>query len=206
MSILVRLGIIGAVVLGLGTFMEGRPNVDAAPGFPRGQELSAARCDSTGAPVINVVQKVVGDVDSGEAGNYWAFDSFARHIQVWDQGGGAYCAIVQYDGKFDAQAGETSPGAGDVLDGDEDGTFHGGYRAIITGDLLDSPTWKTRGSVGTFDYGCDLAGNCPGYVSWIDQYFEPGSGFDYEWWGWTYRAGKHGTWINSADGNSGDIS
>ena len=44
----------------------------------------------------------------------------------------------------------------------------------------------------------------PGW-NWVGQYFESGYNFTYEWWGWIYHAGKHGTWVNSIDGNSGDI-
>jgi hypothetical protein len=112
---------------------------------------------------------------------------------------------VQYEGKFDAQAGQTSPGTGGTLDGDEDGTFQGGYRATIAGTLLSSPTWKTTGMVGTFDYECDISGVCSNYVSWVAKYFNGGAVFTYEWWGWIYHGGKHGTWVNSSDGNAGDI-
>lgn len=177
----------------------------AAPQLNHGTQLNSGECNKVGAPVVNVVQKVVNDVDSGEAGNNWAFDNLTRQIKVWKSSTqDEYCALVKYEGKFDAQAGQQSPGNTESLTGDEDGTFEGGYRATITGDLLLAPAWSTKGSVGTTDYQCDIAGNCPGYVSWIDQYFTPGYGFDYEWWGWIYRAGQN-TWVNSVDGNSGDV-
>ncbi len=179
--------------------------VAAMPLLNWGSEMNASECDKTGAPVINVTQKVINTVDSGEGGNYWAYDNLTRNIQVWETSGGTYCAEVSYQGKFDAQGGQTSPGAGGTLDGDEDGTFQGGYRAAITGTLMASPAWKTRGNVGTADYQCDITGVCPGAVNWVGQYFEGGYGFAYEWWGWIYHAGAHGTWVNSSDGNSGDI-
>ena len=171
-----------------------------------GTEVNPGECDKVGSPVVNVTQKVVNDVDSGEGGNYWAFDNFNRHIQVWESSTqGEYCTEVKYTGQFDAQAGQTSPGAGGTLDGDEDGTVEGGYRATIAGTLKSSPSWKTRGSIGSFDYDCDLSANCPGYVNWADQYFDSGYGFSYDWWGWIYHAGNNGSWVNSSDGNSGDI-
>jgi hypothetical protein len=132
--------------------------------------------------------------------------NYSRHIQVWATSvEDTYCAVVSYHGRFDAQEGASSPGDTGVLDGDEDGNMHGGYRAIITGDLLETPLWRTNGNVGSFDYMCELSNNCPGAVNWVDQYFYAGWGFAYEWWGWTYNAGNHGIWINSSDGNSGDI-
>ena len=166
---------------------------------------SAVRgCDNKGAPIINVTQKVINTVDSGEGGNYWAFDNLNRGIKVYDNGDDTFCAEVLYQGKFDSQEGEQSPGDTGLLTGSEDGTFNGGYQATIAGTLLDTPAWPTHGSVGTTDYQCDLDGNCPGAISWPDQYFETGSGFSYNWWGWTYNY-KNCVWVNSQDGNSGDI-
>lgn len=170
-----------------------------------GQEITPARCDEAGKLVVNVKENIVNTVDSGEAGNNWAFDTMNRQIQVRDNGDGTFCVVMRNEGKFDAQAGQTSPGAGGVLTGDEDGTYRGGYRATITGTLKTTPVWRTNGSVGTTDYQCDISGTCPGYVNWAGQYFEPGYGFTYDWWGWIYTAGGYGSWLNSSDGNSGDI-
>lgn len=179
--------------------------VAAAPQFNWGTEVNVGECDKVGKPVVNVVQKVVNDVDSGLSG-YWAFDSLNRQIQVWATStAGKYCAEVSYQGQFDAQAGQVSPGdQAQVITGGEDGTFQGGYRAIITGSLLSTPLWKTNGSVGVTDYNCDLTGVCPGFVSWPGQYFNPGYGFSYDWWGWIYHNGSH-TWVNASTGNSGDV-
>lgn len=170
-----------------------------------GTEVNAGECEQVGKAVVNVVQSVVNDVDSG-LGGYWAFDNYTRYIQVWGSTTpGEYCAEVQYAGRFDAQAGQTSPGTGGTLDGDEDGAFEGGFRATITGTLLSTPSWATKGSVGKFNYACNLSGTCPGYVNWTAQYFDPGYGVNYDWWGWIYNAGNNGSWVNSSTGNSGDI-
>jgi hypothetical protein len=178
----------------------------APPNVNWGTQVNAGECATTGSPVVNVTHKVVNSVDSGVGGNNWAFEDYNKRIQVWDQGGGAYCAVVSYLGHFTGVAGQQSPGNTAPLDGDEDGTFQGGYRAVITGDLLVEPTWPTRGRIGVIDYGCDIGGNCPGAVSWVDQYFQASSKFKYAWWGWIYHGGRHGTWVNSSDGNAGDIS
>jgi hypothetical protein len=78
------------------------------------------------------------------------------------------------------------------------GDFSGGYRATFTGTWLQTLLWPTHGNVGTVNYNT-------GYVDWVGQYFTY-SNFDMVWWGWSYKAsGHHGTWVNSSDGNSGDI-
>src|SRR6266571_6980942 len=75
-----------------------------------GQQLRSGPSECPSGPlVINVVQKVVNDDDSGVAGNAWAFDDFVRQIKVVDTGGGTFCATVSYQGSFTTIAG-TSPG------------------------------------------------------------------------------------------------
>lgn len=200
-----------SLVLGLSTislvlsfWLFTKTAANATPAFNSGQQLNAKECSTNGNPVINVTEKIVKTVDSGQGGNYWAYDDTNRQIQVWKNSDNTYCALIQNQGKFDSQEGEKSPGNTGTLTGKEDGSFRGGYRAKITGILKDKPGWKTNGNVGTHNYNCNLSGNCPGYVNWVDQYFGPGYTFNYEWWGWTYRY-KNNTWVNSSDGNSGDI-
>lgn len=182
-----------------------RSSVQASTGVNNyGQQLSASQCDTSGKPIINVTEKIVKTVDSGQGGNNWAFDDVNRQIQVWKNSDNTYCALIHNEGSFDSQAGQRSPGNTDMLTGNEDGRFDGGYKATITGNLRSKPDWKTNGSVGTHYYNCDLGGNCPGYVNWVGQYFAPGYKFNYNWWGWTYRYKNH-TWVNASTGNSGDI-
>ena len=166
---------------------------------------SAVRnCDRSNAPIINVTQKVVHTVDSGQAGNNWAFDDLNRQMKVYDNGDGTFCVESTNEGKFDSQGGQRSPGNTGVLTGNEDGTFKGGYQAVITGTLLEEPLWPTNGNVGTTDYQCDINGNCPGYISWPGQYFAPGFGFAYDFWGWAYKY-QNCVWVNASTGNQGDI-
>lgn len=180
----------------------------ASPASARSAQLSAAQCPA-GELVINVTQKVVNDVDSGVAWNYWAVDQYNRHMQVWQVGPGTFCAVVSYAGSFLTVAG-ASPQNTDIdgIAAGITGTFQGGYVSnVFHGTLNSSPAYRTRGNIGTFDYGCDpTTGACPGYVSWLGTYFSPAPvDFDYSSWGWTYHGGKNGTWVNSIDGNQGDI-
>lgn len=168
------------------------------------KEVGVKNCDTSGAPVINVTQKIVNTVDSGEGGNNWAFDDVNRQIKVYKQADNTFCVLADNEGKFDSQAGQQSPGNTGPLTGSEDGTFKGGYRATITGSLKETPELSTKGNIGTVDYNCNIAGTCPGYYNWVDKYFAPGYVFSYSWWGWEYKY-KNLKWINSSDGNSGDI-
>lgn len=181
-----------------------RSTANANPAFNSGKELRASECDTSGSPVVNVTEKIVQTVDSGQGGNYWALDNVNRKIQVWQNSDTEYCALIQNEGTFDSQKDQKSPGNTGLLTGDEDGNFRGGYRAKITGVMLKKPNWQTKGNVGTHNYNCTISGNCPGYINWTDQYFGPGYKFNYEWWGWTYRY-KNNTWVNASDGNSGDV-
>jgi hypothetical protein len=44
-----------------------------------------------------------------------------------------------------------------------------------------------------------------GVDDWEPIYLNPGWKATYEWWGFIYHGGSNGTWVNSGDGNSGDI-
>jgi hypothetical protein len=183
--------------------------------FNPGNELAKSKCTNptTGNAIIDVSQKVQNDADSGEAGNYWAFDYYARHITVWKTNtANTYCAVVTYDGKFYAVPGQIGPGNTPLnalintpTDEPINGRFTGGRRETITGTLLTTPLWSTHGNVGTFNYKCDITGTCPGVINWTDQYFSTGYTNPDDWWGWKYDGGSHGTWINAISGNSGNI-
>lgn len=171
-----------------------------------GQQLGSgpSACPS-GPLVINVVQKVVNDDDSGVAGNAWAFDDFVRQIKVVDTGGGTFCATVSYQGSFTTIPG-TSPGGSSTVGDGVVGTFEGGYvSTLFSATLKPAPSARVRGSIGTFDYACDTTFDCPGFVDWTTLYFDAVSAFDLAWWGWVYHAGNNGSWVNAISGNSGDI-
>ena len=184
-----------------------------------GTQLNAAECNTTGARlVINVIQHIIGDADSGEAGNYWAYDEVHRRIQVWQlsENPDTFCAVLKYMGSFVTVPGQSpgffDPDTNDTVAAGVTGTFEGGYRStVFTGTLKDPPDYRTRGNIGTFNYMCVIVPGvpggvaCPGYQDWTTFYFSSTVGFDLAWWGWVYHAGDNGSWVNSIDGNSGDI-
>lgn len=159
-----------------------------------------------GTLIINVVQKIISDDDSGIAGNAWASDDIVRQIQVIQTGPSTFCATVSYQGNFTTYAG---PGPGNTGNVDQGvvGTFEGGYTSAFTAALTANLTTRTRGSIGTVDYQCDGSFDCPGYVDWTTLYFNNGAGVSLplSWWGWVYHAGNNGSWTNAFTGNSGDI-
>jgi hypothetical protein len=168
-----------------------------------GRELNAAACG--GMPIIDVTQTVLNDADSGFGGNAWAFDNYTRHIKVFQLSDGVFCATTHYEGSFTTNAG-TSPSGSSTVTAGITGTILGGYRATsFSGTLLASSAYPSHGNIGSFDYMCDLAFICPGYVDWLTLYFSSTSGFNLDWWGWIYHAGGNGTWVNASSGSTGDI-
>lgn len=184
----------------------------AGPHLNFGKNLNAAQCTpgANNKMVLNIVFQVTGDADSGYFGGYWAIDSYTKHVQVWDMGGGTFCAIVKYNGSFVTVAG-TSPSGNSSVSGGVTGTMEGGYSGILTNAAFAPGTKRTKGNIGAKDYGCvitngDIGSTC-NFYSWISDYFSTGD-FQYSGafqWGWIYRAGDNGTWVNANSGGSGDI-
>lgn len=167
-----------------------------------GKMVNPAQCDKIGPPVINVTFKVVNDYDSAVHGNAWANDSFNRKLQVWKQKDGTFCAVANYQGQFVTFAGDSPNGSGTVGAGIK-GNVDGGYIAVMNGTF--SPTMPTNGNLGTFDFRCTGAYNCPGAFDWVSAYFTNSTLFNQTFWGWQYHTAKNGSWVNSSAGNEGDI-
>jgi hypothetical protein len=189
-----------------------------------GSHITPARCTDDGYRYleINVTHKVVNDGDSGFT-RYWAALDYNRHIQLWEVGvvvppgdDERFCALVRYQGAWVSTAGPSPMGTDlDELGLGVDGTFEGGYRAVVTGRLKANPPLRTRGNLGTFNYGWT---GTPGSgaatpFDWIKTYFEGDPAVQLEWWGWIYHGGPNGTWVNSCpesdgpecQGSAGDI-
>jgi len=177
-----------------------------------GSEVNPGQC-SKGKLVINVTQQVINSIDSGVA-SWWAYENYNKQIQVRETAPGIFCAVVRNEGDFTTVAGP-SPQNTDTIAAGITGTWQGGYMMTITGSLLGTPTWPTRGNVGVTDYACTWTDDgdgvfnfgeesCPGAVNWLDQYFTVGYSTSYDWWGWVYHTPRNGTWVNS-NPNSGDI-
>lgn len=173
------------------------------------QDISSKQCkpeDSHAKQLVNVHYTLLNDADSGFAGNAWAQDTIYRQLRIWQRSDGTFCVQVADHGTFVTYAG-TSPSGSSTVSAGVEGKIDGGY---ITTDLVGAftPTRPTRGNLGVFDLQCDTSFNCPGSApSWRD-YLPTAVGKEFAQWGWIYRAGGHGTWLNQDDvapANSGDI-
>jgi hypothetical protein len=97
-------------IMVLAVFVTTRVLADPSdPHLNWGSQVNAGQCDKTGKPVLNVSGKVANDVDSGQGGNYWAFDDFNRQIQVWAQSDGSYCAVVRIEGNLTGRRDKPAP-------------------------------------------------------------------------------------------------
>ena len=169
-----------------------------------GSTLNASTCNTSGSPVVNITFKVTNDSDSGVAGNAWANDNYNKHVQVWQQSDGSFCAIAKYQGQFVTFAGPSPENTGTVGAGVK-GTFEGGYQATFNGTL--NPNLPTKGNIGSFDYQCNGTFTCPGSYDWAGAYFgsTADATFNQPYWAWNYHAGNNGSWVNAISGNQGDI-
>jgi hypothetical protein len=178
--------------------------VSTAAGFG-GSQLTRDACGG-GTQVVNVAQLVTDDRDDGVNGNVWASTAYVRHIRVWQQSPTTFCAVTHYTGAFKTIAGADTPGGTSTFTKAVAGVLDGGYRTTtFTATLNPAPAYRTHGFIGRFDYDCNGTFVCPGVVDWRSVYFTTvGGDFGLAWWGWRY-AYKNQRWINSGDGNSGDI-
>lgn len=158
-----------------------------------------------GKLVVNVTFQVYNDYDSGVTGNSWANDTLTRHVQVFDLGGGTYCAVDNDHGSFVTFAGASPNGSGTVSAGIK-GVIDGGYTTtVFTGTLNPNAAYATKGNLGSFDLQCVTYNDCPGAHPSFLSYFSGSPSWGYASWGWTYHTARNGNWMNTSSVNSGDI-
>jgi hypothetical protein len=219
--------LLGMLALSMVDRAEGGPS---QPHLNWGSQITPARCPSEDSGYryleINVTHHVVNDADADGSislpefsARYWARVDYNRHIQVWEIGvvpgvGELFCALVRYQGSWTTIEGASPQNTDTVTDGIE-GTFQGGYRVAIVGELNPNPPYRTRGNIGTFDYGWDGQPTHPptSPFDWIATYFSSVNRITYEFIGWIYHGGRNGRWVHACPssmgagctGNQGDI-
>ena len=201
-----KFGLVLASLLAAGALVA---SVSASPGLKLDkQDIGDKQCKTDHAKqVVDVHYTLVNDYDSGFAGNQWANDTIDRHLRIWQQSDGSFCAQIEDHGKFVTFAGASPSGATTVPAGVK-GDLEGGY---ITSNIAGAfaPSYATHGNLGTFDLQCNAAGICPGArPSWASYFSGSVTADEFSQWGWIYHAGKNGTWLNQDDvapTGSGDI-
>jgi hypothetical protein len=180
----------------------------AGPNYGSSQ-LDSSHCGLTkqSKNVVNVSFRMINDYDSGVLGNAWANDTMHREIRIWQVSPGIFCGTVTDTSKFVTFAG-ASPGGTGTVSADVPGVFRGGeITGQFAGTLNPTPAYPTQGNIGqdnTFDLMCTSANDCPGAHPTIGSYISGYAG-QLQWWGWQYVTSGHGIWVNSQDGNTGDI-
>ena len=200
----------------------GSPLVAAAqaPSLNWGSHVNPARCPTEQGYrylEINVTRKVENDFALTDAldimSRPWAAREFNQHIQVWKVGvtggtGERFCALVRYQGSFTTPSpsdstGPNSPAESQNILGGSDRSFEGGYLLVFDAEERPIPTYKTQGHIGTFRE--TPAAPLP-LDDWHAFYFMNVAAVGFpQWWGWIYHGGHNGAWVNSIEGNQGDI-
>jgi hypothetical protein len=183
----------------------------AAPGLDGPTIPELAKYCPTGKTVVNISQTIANNADRGVRGNVWAFDGstrqggapYTRMIVVLEVAPGLYCAATHDSGRF-TTVGGWSPAGTRWLSSGRTGDMVGGYRTTLFTGVFE-PRMPTSGFIGDYDYNCDTAAQCPGYVNWTSWYFPYGvTGFGIARWSYIYlSSGQY--WTNSSTGSSGDI-
>ncbi len=174
-----------------------------------GSQLNPSDCVDDGYRYleVNVTQQVVNDADLAPAGNFWARLEYNRHIQVWKVGillGERYCVLVHYQGSWTTIAGASPGNSGLQIPAGIEGTFQGGYRAVVVGMLNESGSVKLRGRAPSVDRGWSgLPFASPAPDDWIDRFFMPGASVTPVWWGWLYHGGPNSTFSHACDPATG---
>ncbi len=162
--------------------------------------ISSAQCMTPGSgakQVVDVRFQLTNYADSGYVGA-WAWDTVNRHLRIWKQAGGVFCAQISDDGSKFVTIGGFSPAGGGNLNAGVTGTFTGGYIIAGINGRFD-PHYKKSGDLGSFDAKCDTQFTCNGaYPSWISYFNDVKSG-GFSAWGWLYDAGTSGKWLDQAN-------
>ena len=200
-NVVLAMALLGILLVASGASSAG-PN---RPTLNWGKEVNPSNCPK-GKVVVNITHDVINSADSGIGGNFWASINYRKHIKIIQTDENTFCVLTTFIGYFTTVEG-ASPGNTDTISAGITGPFQGGYRQTYTGTLNPDPSWPTQGYIGTFDHDWDeTPGDTPnGDVDdWEDVYLS-GWTRSWDWWGFIYHGGRHGTWVNSDDGNEGDI-
>jgi len=172
----------------------------ATPASAGGKSL----CGGARLLVVDVTRDIINGDDYGADGHIWALDTWFERIRIWQVGSHQFCIHFDDVGTFRSFAGVSPNSTGTVSDG-VTGTWSGTIEAYLTADF--APTAPTGGYLGRIEANCDQAGSCAEYVPYPKTMYFGGSlqHVRYTTFGATFDAGAHGTWVQSLDSSTGDI-
>ena len=160
-------------------------------------------CSEQKTLVVDATQGIANVDDIGVAGNVWALDTVLERIRIWQVGTNSFCVRRDDVGSFTSFAGLSPAGTGTVSGG-VTGSLVGTSYLSISG--IFSPSVPTTGHIGDIDAGCDQQGQCTSTAYRVtNRYFARVNTVKFGWFSATYGGGSHGTFIQSTDGNVGDI-
>jgi hypothetical protein len=161
-------------------------------------------CAGAKEQVVDVTRSIRNVPDFGVDGHIWALDSFEDRLRIWRVGTDRYCVRRDLEGTFETFAGP-SPNLTGTVDQGITGTFTGTIMFTNTAEFL--PQVPVSGYLGEVDAGCSQDGSCTTTVpSVVALYFPNGPRtFRFFWREAVFDGGSHGTFIQNADGNFGDI-
>jgi hypothetical protein len=182
--------------------------------------VPAVFAQSSPVQVVNVTSHVVNDEDSGVCG-YWALDHYNKQIAIYTTStSGVYFVNETYEGFWQTFTGALSPNADcstlTPLEGTTaSGTFEGYAAFYVSGTL--SPTMKTGGFIGTFNFGGSQSDvlnlvysaqkGDTSYTDMLSFYFPGGytfpSGYPSPFYFAYHYQGQ--TWIDASSGITGNI-
>jgi len=161
---------------------------------------SEQSCSGVGAPLVNVVYRVVNEQDLASNGDVWALDTAVSNFRLYQTGGDTFCAAITISGTFTAFGGPSPAGTGVVPPG-HSGRFAGVDTLYLTGTFASS--LPTRGFVGTFDGQCDQF-ECQTPVQFGRNYVNVSGPPEHGAYRFVY-ASTCGVWIATNEGDRGDI-
>ena len=204
----------------LGTFSSTQPSANAQTNPATHHSILtfdptpfvSTTCSNT-TPVIDVALRGINSPDAatiattGPEAPYWASDNWTERLRVWHREDGTFCAIALYDGTFTTLGG-TSPNRTGKVNPGITGSIRGGRRFTFTGDWR--PSRQTTGNLGVISSGCTIATNrlsftCQTQLKWESFFFASWSHSAGLYDEWLYSSSGHGTWLQTTDGNRGDI-
>jgi hypothetical protein len=178
-------------------------SVVVTPSTSSAATLKPDSCRDSQPMVVDVTLTARNIADIAGDENVWALDQYTEHVQAWQIGPHLYCVRRAETGTWTSFAGASPAGSG-TISGGLTGTLHGVRYLRVMGTF--DPAYPTTGYIGEFEALCDQFGDCPGIEPLMSTlYFSQVNNLDFGQYDFVAESDAHGTWHQSPDGDTGDI-